>query len=340
MKNNFIKILFAILIIGGLGYFFYQKSQDSESVVSSAASKALLAEYEAEKLVAKYPIVPIDELYADNPEAIAMLDTLKLRYKTAFESLVKQTQASGAKMVFCWITSEPTIPMQLVGRAYIENLCKDNNVDFVDLNPAILNQDPLKITFMPVDGHLNKTGNQLVTDLLIAYLKKYEDVKAISQYQQNEMPETFGDFEANKNEILDGGKGLPYKLVTNKQGLRMDYDLTYPKTKQRILLMGDSGFFSPFVDNADAISGQLQTAFPEKEIINAANWGYSIDDYLSQWNDKIKYMQPDVVLLQSSGEDIAAEFFTQRLRFSRNKDKVKPTEQELKFYATLKPSAE
>lgn len=340
MKNNFVKIIFAIIIIGGLGYFFYQKSQDSESVVSSAATKALMADAEAEKLISKYPIVPIDELYANTPEAIAMLDTLKFRYKVAFEELAAKIKASGARMVFCWITSEPTIPMQVDGRAFIENLCRENDVDFIDLNPAILGQDPLKITFMPVDGHMNKVGNKLITDRLATYVQNYTDVKATSNYQQSEMPETFGDFAPNKNEVLDGGKGLPYKLVTNKQGLRMDYDLTYPKTKQRILLMGDSGFFSPFVDNADAISGQLQVAFPEKEVINAANWGYSIDDYLSQWDDKIKYMQPDLVLLQSSGEDIAAEFFTQRLRFSRNKDKIKPTEQELKFYSTLNTSAQ
>jgi hypothetical protein len=336
MKNNITKILFALVIIGGLAYFFYTKSQDSESVVSSAASKALLAEYEAEKLISKYPIVPIDELYADNEEAKIMLDTLKERYKKAFVTLSNEVKASGAKLAFCWITSEPYIPMQVVGRAFIEQLCKENGVDFIDLNPAIIGQDPKEITFLPVDGHLNKKGSLLVAKTLASYVKNYAQVKSTSNYQETDMPETFGDFEANKNEILDGGKGLPYKLVTNKQGLRMNYDLEFPKTKQRILLMGDSGFFSPFVDNENTISGQLQSMFPDKEICNAANWGYSIDDYLSQWQDKIKYLQPDLVLLQSSGEDIAAEYFTQRLRFSRKKDQVKPTEQELKFYTTLK----
>jgi hypothetical protein len=80
---------------------------------------------------------------------------------------------------------------------------------------------------------------------------------------------------------LDGGKGLPYRVKTNAQGLRMDTDVSSTKTKQRILFLGDSEMYFPFLDNKNIGTNLLQTAFPDKEMLNAANWGYSIDDYVS-----------------------------------------------------------
>lgn len=336
MNKNAVKILTAVLILGVLGYFFYEKSKDKDSVVSSAVSSGEKAEDAAAGGInlSDYDKIPREELYADNELAKKTLDELKQRYKTDFEKLVKEMKATGAKLVFCWITTEPTIPMQKVGKEFISNLCKENGVDFIDFVPLISNKKAEEITFMPIDGHFNENGARILTTEMAKYVKKYDNVKTTATY--TDRPKVFGDQDPNQNTITDGGKNLPYKLVTNSQGLRMDYDLTFPKTKQRILYIGDSALFFPFLDNNKTGSGQLQAMFPNKEVINAAKIGYSVDDYLSLWNDKLKYTEPDIIFLQSSGDDIADLYFTHRIKYSRKADEIKPTETELNLYKTLK----
>jgi lysophospholipase L1-like esterase len=148
-------------------------------------------------------------------------------------------------------------------------------------------------------------------------------------------PAIFGDLQVNADEILDGGKDLPYRLVTNSQGLRLNYNVTFPKKKQRILLFGDSVFFCPFLDNEDGIAQQLQAMYPDAEIINTANWGYSIDDYLSLYQEKAKFLEADLVIVQTSGNDIMDYYFSNRLKLSRNKTNIQPSEAELALYKEL-----
>ena len=331
MNSTLVKIIVAIAILGGVGYFLFNKSKDKNSSLNKAVNTvAVTAEDYSD-----YTIIPEDELYDKSAAADSMLPELKQRYKNYFDSLATETKAVGAKVVFCWLTTEPYRKIQTDSKAFIQKLCSDNGIDFVDFVPLIINKKPEEITFMPKDGHMNKNGAKILADKMAEYIKKYTAVKSTKTY--SEKPKIFGDLEPNqKDNILDGGKNLPYKLTTNSQGLRMNYDLAAQKTKQRILVMGDSGFYFPFLDNDQTGTGLLQATFPDKEIINAANWGYSVDDYWSQWKEGLKYTEPDVIFLQSSGEDIANEFFTHRLKFSRHKDQVKPTESEKRFYTSLK----
>ena len=112
----------------------------------------------------------------------------------------------------------------------------------------------------------------------------------------------------------------------------MNYDLAFPKTKQRILFIGDSGFFFPFLDNKDIVSNLLQDKYADKEFINACNWGYSIDDYVTLSEERAKFTEPDVVMLQTSGTDIMDMYFSHCNRFSRNAQAWKPTATEKAFY--------
>jgi hypothetical protein len=84
----------------------------------------------------------------------------------------------------------------------------------------------------------------------------------------------------------------------------MNYDLAFPKTKQRMLFMGDSGFFFPFMDNKNIASIILQEKFPNIEFINSCNWGYAIDDHITLFEQRAKYTEPDVVFMQTSASDI------------------------------------
>jgi len=322
-----LRLLFGLLVIAGVGYFFYQKSKDPDSIVNKTTSGF------NEDLTSAYSKVPMDELYSNNSAAKKLLAELNERYKRNFDSLARDVKAAGAKLIICWITTEPYRPMNTEGKKVLQKLCEDNGLDFVDFVPDIMGKRD--ITFMPKDGHFNKKGAKVVAEEMANYIRKYNNARSTRTFSTK--PKLFGDLQPDqKDNVLDGGKNLPYKLTTNSQGLRMNYDLADKKTKQRILLLGDSGFYFPFLDNPETGSGQLQSMFPDKEILNSAQWGYAIDDYWSQWNERSKYTEADIIFIETSGEDITNQFISHRLKFSRHKERLHPSELEKKFYSTLK----
>lgn len=335
MNSTIIKIIVALVILGGLGYFLYNKSQDKNSSLNKVINSEANIITKTGEDYSAYTKVPEDELFADNTDAKNMLAELKQRYKNNFDSLSADAKANGTKLIFCWLTTERYRKMQADSKEFIKQLCATNGVDFVDFVPLIMDKKAEEITFMPKDGHFNKNGAKILADKMAEYIKKYSEIRSTKTY--TDKPKIFGDLEPNqKDNILDGGKNIPYKITTNSQGLRMNYDLENIKKKQRVLVMGDSDFYFAFLDNDQTGTGQLQAMFPDKEILNAANWGYAVDDYWSQWKERLKFTESDVVFLQSSGEDIANQYFTHRLKFSRHKELIKPTESEKKFYSTLK----
>ncbi|MBX7206136.1 MAG: hypothetical protein K1X81_12000 [Bacteroidia bacterium] len=334
-----LRIIFAGAIAGGLLYFFWFKSKDSNSVISDTVTSEkvdMSSTMATEGSTMNYELIPRDEIYDDNDSlARATLQVIKERYKMYFESFVKDLRTSNIQVVFCWLTTEigdSETKVQKVGKKYIKELCAANNVIFLDFSEIFMPYKPQDITYMPVDGHLREKGAELVANAMAKVIKQYTNSKSTQTFPDAGRPALFGDFEPNLDEIRDGGKNLPYRIKTNSQGLRMDYELTFPKKKQRVLLIGDSGFFFPFLDNDKTGTAKIQAIFPDKEIVNAANWGYSIDDYVTLWNERAKYIEPDIVLLQSTGDDIADQFFSHRLKYSRNKENIKPTDIEKAYY--------
>lgn len=281
-----------------------------------------------------YPEVPREEMMKD-PVVWA---EMKERYKNNIAELNSKIEATGAKLIVAYITPEignSTTPAQREGKPFIESICTEIGAEFVDLTANLKDKDPKEVTNMPIDGHWSKTGAKIIATDLEPVLAKYDAQKATATYTQR--PALFGDLKANQDEVLDGGKNLPYRLQTNSQGLRMDFDLAFPKTKQRVLFMGDSGFFFPFMDNKDIVNALLQAKYTNKEFVNSCNWGYGIDDQVSLFDERVKYTEPDVVILQTSGTDIMDMYFSHRNRFGRTKKAFQPSAAEKAFYeATFK----
>ena len=75
-----------------------------------------------------------------------------------------------------------------------------------------------------------------------------------------------------------------------------------------------------------------RAGFSCQEMLNAANWGYSIDDYVSLYKEKAQFAEPDVVILSVNGNDILDMYFSHRNRFSRNKQPQNPSQVEKNFY--------
>jgi hypothetical protein len=114
--------------------------------------------------------------------------------------------------------------------------------------------------------------------------------------------------------------------------VRMDKDVVFPKKNKHVLFMGDSGIFCPFLNNEFTITGVLQQQFPDDVIMNTGVIGYTLEDYLTLWDEKAKYSEPDIVFIQTDGGDITDYFFTHRNNLSRSHKPFSPTPNEEEFY--------
>jgi hypothetical protein len=283
---------------------------------------------EREAMIKKYSEVPREEMEKDP----ALMNELKARYKQNMATMNQKVSSTGAKFVVMFMTPEVGINMtnvQRMSRAFLKSSCQEMGIDFIDVTKN-LGEDPKPMTNLPIDGHFSKAGAKVIAADLEKMLPKYAAQKAKATYDKR--PAVFGDQAPNQNQVMDLGKNLPFRLVTNKQGLRQNHDVTFPKTKTRFLFMGDSGFFFPFMDNGDMAHEVLQAKMPQFDFNNACNWGYAIDDYISLWDERSKYVEPDVVVMQTSGSDIIDMYFSNRNRFSRNPQAQQPTALEKAYY--------
>jgi hypothetical protein len=284
---------------------------------------------EREEMIKKYSEVPREEMEKDP----ALMTELKTRYKQHMATMNQKVGSTGAKLVIMYMTPEVGNSMtsvQRMGRTFLKNTCLEMGIDFIDVTKNLADKDPTVITNHPIDGHFSKVGAKIIAEDLEKMLPKYAAQKATATYAKR--PDVFGDQEPNQNKVLDLGKKIPFKMVINKQGLRQNKEVTFPKTKTRFLFVGDSGFFFPFVDNNDMAHELLQAKMPQFDFVNACNWAYAIDDYITLWDEKAKYVEPDVVVMQTSGSDILDMYFSNRNRFSRNPQAHQPTALEKAFY--------
>jgi hypothetical protein len=307
---------------------------------SAAATAQQLAESkknarEVEALNQDYLEIPDEKLLENNATTRPVYKELQERYKAHMVKLKKEVEDCGAKFIVVLITPEVgqgLSDFSRLGNPFIRATCSNLGIEFYDFSPAIAKQNVDVITQAPLDGHWSKKGAIFLADQFEPIIKKHLDHKTPSRYKDEERPETFGDLEPSSEEILDGGKNLPYKLVSNAQGLRMDHDIKFPKTKQHILFLGGSQIYSPFLDNEFIATTILARRFPDVEMMNAAMISGCTDDFVSLWEDKAKYSEPDVVIVQTNGTDIPDLFFSNRNHLARSKKPYYPSPVEEKYF--------
>lgn len=313
---------------------------DPKAVAKAAETKQLLAAskkdaIEVEKLNHDYKEMPDNRLFDNDGANGPVYRELQQRYKDQLGKLKKEVEDRGSKFVVVLITPEvgkEISNFSRYGNPFIRTTCQSMGIEFYDLSSAIAAQDPKVITQVPRDGHWSKKGAIFLADQLEPIIKKHLGHKTADKFKDTERPETFGDLAPSTEEILDGGKDLPYKLKSNAQGLRMDHDVKFPKSKQHYLFLGGSQIYSPFLDNEFIATTILQSRYPDVEIMNAAMYAGCTDDFLSMWEEKAKYSEPDVVILQTNGTDITDLFFTNRNHLARSKKPYYPSPVEEKYF--------
>lgn len=337
MKNLVFAALFITICIMGCK----EKSGQEDSQVITDSLGATATGENRENLLSEY---------ADVPEASAMLNAgdtgmavyalCQQRYTEQLSALKQEAEALGAKFAVTILSpeiGEAVTASTKKGIPFIMDAAKKLGIEAHDLTTPMAKYTPQQITQMPVDGHWSVAGAKIVAGLYQSVITANSNHRATKTFTAGERTATFGDLEPGQNVALDGGKDIPYQLITNSQGLRMEYDLTFPKTKQRILFIGDSQIYSPFLDNNQIPTAVLQQQFADKEIINAGFVGYTIDDHVSLLSQKAKYTEPDIIILVTNPNDIGDFYFSQRNRMSRSKKAYAPTATELALHKQLFP---
>ncbi len=319
-------LIFISIFIFGCKRNNTKSSQDSfyDTLVSSKAQSQ-----------DEYRNVPDPDDFFKTRIGLQLIDTLESRYTKNFIAFEKEVEASHAKLYVCYITPEVGFSLtrcESEEKPFLKDLCEKQHVPFVDFTDVLANRRG--ITFMPIDGHFNRSGAMLVANKISGLLDSNKAYRSDVTYPASSVPPLLGDEDPGIDKIVEDKQGLPYKLVTNKQGLRMDGVVELPKKKQHVLLMGDSEIYGAGVDNPETITGVLQKRHPDKTIINTAKWAYTIDDELSQWKERTKYQEPDIVILEINGVNITNLYFSQKIRFHRLGDEkiFKPSPLEKKFY--------
>lgn len=288
------------------------------------------------------------DTYSNVPEASAILQAgdsgmavyaiCKQRYTEQLTALKKEADAIGAKLIVTILSpeiGESVTKSTREGIPFIMETAAGLGLEAYDLTTPLAGYTAKQITQMPLDGHWSAEGSKIVAALYQPVIAAAKGVRSTKTFTDAERPATFGDLDSNQDVALDGGKNIPYQLVTNSQGLRMKTPLVFPKTKQRVLLLGDSQVYSPFLDNDQIFTSLLQQQLPDIEIMNAGVIGYTLDDCVGLLAEKAKFSEPDLIILVTNPNDIGDFYFTQRNRMARSKKAYTPTAAEAALYQQL-----
>lgn len=280
-----------------------------------------------------YPKIPGEELLQDLGSN-RLFGELQSRYSQQMLALHAAVTADNAKFIV--VIMGPDVgkfasPSNTYGISFITQFCTNQSIDWIDLTPDISEwttvNDPNRA---PVNGNWSKAGAAMAAKMLAGAVSKYDDYSNPTSLTSADRPYSFGDLLKPEADEQEGKPKV--RMHINDQGLRMGYNITFPKSKQRVLLLGDQKLLTPDLDDDHTITTYLQRAFPDKEFINAGHPNYTIEDYVSLYTDKARYTEPDVVILCTNGGDILDEYFSQRNHFARSGKGYRPTETELNFY--------
>lgn len=270
------------------------------------------------------------------PEGLMLRTALKQEYEDNFQQLLSEVTAVGAKLAVLYLPSDNYKHSfgQNELRSFYALLAQKYAVPFLDLTDDFFVFDEEVPMLLPENGHLSRFGNQLVVKKLTALIDQNTDFRALFYFQNR--PKLLGGLSPNDQSIWLYDFYMPYRVKTNKQGFRMAYDLTFPKQKQRLLFLGDSFTFGPYLANHETYCGLLQKKYPNKEIINAGVAGYTITDELSLFQERAKFAEPDLVFLQVLDNDLFGLFFLKRNEFDRKRQVKEPTPVEIDFLNKVK----
>ncbi|PIE34544.1 hypothetical protein CSA56_07435 [candidate division KSB3 bacterium] len=239
------------------------------------------------------------------PEAEDVLEYFREQYERYFLECIEDVEAAGAQLLVLNVSDD--IPV----RAFFRTLTAKYHIAYLDAVEELEKYPRHWVHLSPEDEHLSRLGHQIVAEYVAEALKDYHEVRSTIHFETR--PVRLGNLPKNSERMWEMESSLAYRVITNAQGFRMQNDLEFPKTKQRILVLGDSYTFGPFLPNAHLYTTMLDRMMPDAEVINAGIMGYSIPEELELFRQRAKYVEPDIVILQVYTNDIRDLSFLKRI---------------------------
>lgn len=270
-------------------------------------------------------------------EGTELLREFRKRYEGYFQQLVEAVEKDGVRLILLYYPTRypgDSLHVLEMNRRFFHELCEKYRVDFLDVSPECLRYPQDVVTLLPCDSHPSRFGNQIVADSIERFIGRYDRHR--SRLSFAERPGLLGDLPPNVRKISKMKSQLPFRLVTNSQGLRMSHDLEFPKKKQRILLLGDSYTFGEHLHNQDTLAEILNRKIPQKEFVNGGICGYTISDEISLYVERARYMEPDLTILQVLDNDLYGLFAFKLNQFDRKKRVHAPSPLEEQFLERLR----
>ncbi|MEZ4753475.1 MAG: SGNH/GDSL hydrolase family protein [Bdellovibrionota bacterium] len=324
-------LVLVFLEISARAVYFQRQSGEDSFALSRYAKRGVSGVFRllAKGKVSKHNFSEKD-LYSTAGEKL--IQHFKLKYEDHFKVLLAEIIKADAKLLVVYIPSgnylKDSVRRDLT-RRFFQELSAKYSVDYLDLTGDFLEYDPQDITLLPEGGHLSRFGNKLVARKIAKKIKKFQLHNSSVSYDKR--PQLFGDLAPNLSEVWSYKPEMPYLVVTNNQGLRRRTELTFPKVKQRVLVLGDSFSFGPYLPEYHSYPYFLENILANAEVVNAGVPGYTIEDEAGLFRDRAKYLEPDIVLLQVLDNDLTDFFWFKRNEFDRERKVYEPTSIEVEF---------
>jgi len=280
------------------------------------------------------------ELYKETGREL--LAEFKNQYEQHFVMLLNETKRIGSKLIVLYIPipqekTEKTVQDDC--RKFYRELSNRHDVHFLDVTEVMYRYPDKHIYLLPEDDHLSRFGSQIVVDELSKVLSDYSDFR--SEFRFLSKPSVWGDLKPNEKRMWSFKPDCPpTEVITNKQGFRMRNDLKETKDCQRILILGDSYTFGPYLPNCHTYPGWLQHMHPDKEIINAGYGGYGIQNEVEQFLKSSKYSEPDITILQVLNNDITQMFSIMRTFSGKHYKFIPPSDIEKHFLEVVRQKSQ
>ncbi len=330
--------LLVLLILAeiGLRCAFYQKSSGHKLALAHAIeivqkqilwrrARQMISESQAEELVRAL----------HEPMGQVLLAELQTEYDSYFKRLVDFCRQYQIQLALLYIpTQDEWIPTEYRGRyrEFFHQLTDKYHIDLIDLSDTFSGYSPEALNFKPGDFHLNRYGNWLVSQAVHDWLSHQSEWRSQAEFQPK--PDVMGDHPASQDRRVETYPDFHYRVRTNKQGFRMLRDVSFPKTEQRILALGDSFTFGSLVYDQDTWPNLLYE-FHAHDVVNAGKGGYTILQELELLTERARYVDPDVIILQVIDNDIYNLLSYFKNTFSRNKTVYPRTTAEKELMRTL-----
>lgn len=334
---NILLTIFFLLIVEMLisTFYFYKYNSSSYTTASSWLAKNIANEIDrsiALNIAGKRVSIDFNQVLFNpkNNNEKNFSEFLFNSYENHFQKFYDLVNEYNLNLVVLYI---PNSDSNEINENY-DNFFRDqayiNKIDYISMYD-LLNIEREDIYLVPYNGHLTRFTNNQTARKLNEYVK----TKKISKQRSFICEDIKGKFQPNKSQLFLTLKEAPYYLFTDEYGFRNTQIDSYNKNLPNIFIIGDSFTFGPYMSFHDSYPGALNRNLKDWNVINGGVSGFSIRSEYNLLKDSIECLNPSLIVLQVSNNDIHGMTNMQYNEYNYKSETLKLTDEELEFYKFL-----